>query len=349
MVPEMQSIRSQVIRRLRQAARYIKYRYASRALILMYHRVTELPNDPYLLAVTPKHFAEQLEVIRRYGVPMTLRQMVEALQDGKVPKRGVVVTFDDGYADNLYSAKPLLERYDIPATVFVTTGHVGHPCEFWWDELDRLLLQPGTLPPRLELSLNGHALQWELGEAATYPTADYQRDRNWHIEREDCPTPRHGLHRSLYQLFHNSTAQHKRQLLDDLRIWAGAQPIGRSTHRTLTVNELANLAKQQIIEIGAHTMTHPPLATLAVAEQRNEIRHSKAGIEEIVNRPVTSFAYPHGSYTEETLAVVRGAGFSFACSSDTATVKQGNDPFRLPRVSMRNWDGDTFCHWLQGW
>ena len=90
------------MQRLRQAARRLKYRFASHALILMYHRVTELPNDPYLLAVTPKHFAEQLEVIRRYGVPMPLRQMVEALQNGKVPKRAVVVTFDDGYADNLH-------------------------------------------------------------------------------------------------------------------------------------------------------------------------------------------------------------------------------------------------------
>ena len=337
------------MRRLRQAARRLRYRFAARALILMYHRVTELPNDPYLLAVTPKHFAEQLEVIRRYGVPMSLRQMVKALRDGKVAKRGVVVTFDDGYADNLYSAKPLLERYDIPATVFVTTGHVGHPCEFWWDELDRLLLQPGTLPARLELSLDGHAWQWELAEAATYTTLDYQRNRHWHVERQDDPTPRHRLHRSLYQLLHNFAEIDKQQLLDDLRKWAGAEAMGRSTHRTVDVNEVAHFADRRLVEIGAHTVTHPLLATLPVAAQRNEIRQSKARIEEIVNRPVTSFAYPHGSYTQETLAVVRDTGFSSACSSDTATVKRGNDPFRLPRISMRNWDGDTFCHLLQGW
>jgi len=173
------------MQRLRQAARRLKYRFASHALILMYHRVTELPNDPYLLAVTPKHFAEQLEVIRRYGVPMPLRQMVEALQNGKVPKRAVVVTFDDGYADNLHQAKPLLERYEIPATVFVTAGQVGSRREFWWDELDRLLLQAGTLPARLQLNLNGNAYERELGEASTYTEEDCRRYRDWHIERED--------------------------------------------------------------------------------------------------------------------------------------------------------------------
>jgi peptidoglycan/xylan/chitin deacetylase (PgdA/CDA1 family) len=349
MLPQMKDIRSSGGRRLCQAARRLKYRFASRALILMYHRVTELPNDPYLLAVTPKHFAEQLEGIRRYGVPMGLGQMVEAIRHGKVPKRAVVVTFDDGYADNLYSAKPLLERYDIPATVFVTTGHVGHPCEFWWDELDRLLLQPGILPPRLELSLDGRAWQWELGEAATYTTADYQRDGNWHIEQEDSPTPRHRLHRSLYQLLHNLTETHKQQLLDDLRIWGGAQPMGRLTHRTLSDDERIQLAQKSLVEIGAHTVTHPPLATLAVAAQRNEIRQSRARIEEIVNRPVTSFAYPHGSYTQETLAIVQDEGFSFACSSDTAVVRRGADGFRLPRMSLRNWDGDTFARWLTRW
>jgi peptidoglycan/xylan/chitin deacetylase (PgdA/CDA1 family) len=80
----------------------------------------------------------------------------------------VVITFDDGYADNLHNAKPLLERYDIPATVFVTTGHIGHEREFWGDELDRLLLQPSTLPELLGLSINGSPYQWELGEVAHY-------------------------------------------------------------------------------------------------------------------------------------------------------------------------------------
>ena len=335
--------------RLRQAARWLKYRLSSRALILMYHRVTDLANDPYFLAVTPNHFAEHMEIVRKHCRPLWLQQLVEALRDGNVPKRAIVVTFDDGYADNLYNAKPLLERYDIPATVFVTTGHIGNPSEFWWDELDRLLLQPGTLPPRLELSLDGRAWQWELGEAATYTTADHERHRAWHIEREDDPTPRHRLHRSLYPLLHSSTQKDQRQLMDNLRAWAGAGRTGRPTHRTLLHDELIHLADRRLIEIGAHTVTHPVLGTLPLAAQRDEIRHGRARIQELLDRPVISFAYPHGSYTQETIAVVQEAGFSFACSSDTAVVRRGSDGFRLPRMSMRNWDGEAFSRWLTGW
>jgi len=336
------------MRTLRQLGGWLKRRLARRALILMYHRVANLPNDPYLLAVTPKHFAEQMEVIRKYYFPMRLQGLVQALREGRVPPRAVIVTFDDGYADNLFNAKPVLEQYDVPATVFVTTGAVGHPYEFWWDELDRLLLQPGTLPPRLQLRLDGQAWQWELGEAATYTTVDYQRNRHWHIEQEDSPTPRHRLHRSLYQLMHNLEERDKQQLLQDLRTWASAQPMGRPTHRNLSLHELTHLADQWLIEIGAHTVTHPALATLPVTTQRDEILQSRTRIEEVLDRSVLSFAYPHGSYTQDTLAIVRDAGFSFACSSDTATVRRDSDPFRLPRISMRNWDGESFSRCLVG-
>jgi peptidoglycan/xylan/chitin deacetylase (PgdA/CDA1 family) len=342
------TMRSRGMRRLRQAAGYLKYRFASQALILMYHRVAELPNDPYLLAVSPKHFAQQMEVIRRYGVPMRLGRLVDALQEGKIPKRAIVLTFDDGYADNLYNAKPLLERYDIPATVFVTTGHVGQLREFWWDEVDRLLLQPGTLPPLLELSLNGRRWRWELGNTATYTTADYEWHRDWQIEQQDDPTSRQRVFRSLYQRLHTLTAEDRQQLLGELRTWAGAEPIGRPTHRTLSPDEVVHLAEGGLVEIGAHSVTHPMLAALGVVAQQEEIRCSRAHLEEMLNHPVTSFAYPHGSYTPETLAVVRQAGFSSACSSDTALVRRRTNGFRLPRICVRDWDGETFARWLKG-
>jgi peptidoglycan/xylan/chitin deacetylase (PgdA/CDA1 family) len=95
-------------------------------------------------------------------MPIPLQQLVEALQEGKVPARAVVVTFDDGYPDNLHEAMPLLERYDISATMFVTAGQLGSQREPWWDELDRLLLQPGILPPKLRLNINGSTFDFHI-------------------------------------------------------------------------------------------------------------------------------------------------------------------------------------------
>jgi peptidoglycan/xylan/chitin deacetylase (PgdA/CDA1 family) len=111
------------------------------AIILCYHRIADLPQSPRRLWVSPHRFAEQLEVLTRNFVPLSLAELIKRLQEGKVPEKSVVITFDDGYADNFWNARPLLERFGVPATVFVTTGLVGTEREFYWDELEWLLLR----------------------------------------------------------------------------------------------------------------------------------------------------------------------------------------------------------------
>ncbi|MDE3052180.1 MAG: polysaccharide deacetylase family protein, partial [Nitrospirota bacterium] len=83
-----------------------------------------MPSDPQLLCVTPEHFKEHVEILRNNACPMALGEMVRALRDNTLPRRAVAVTFDDGYADNLLNGKPSLERYEVPATVYVISGFV---------------------------------------------------------------------------------------------------------------------------------------------------------------------------------------------------------------------------------
>jgi peptidoglycan/xylan/chitin deacetylase (PgdA/CDA1 family) len=335
--------------RLRQARHWLKSRLAPPAIILMYHRVTELANDPHLLAVTPEHFAEQLDVIRAHGVPMRLQELVRSLRQGRVPPRAVAVTFDDGYADNLHRAKPLLAHYEVPATVFVTAGQVGRTREFWWDELDRLLLQPGTLPPVLRLRLNGSVREWRLEESSTYTVEEYQHDRHWHVECRDDPGPRQRVFRGLFDLLYLLPSAQRWTILDELTAWAEAPPIARPSHQTLTSEEAVRLAEGDLVEVGAHTMTHPVLAALSVIEQRQEIQESKARLEAMLGDEVVSFAYPHGSSTLETAATVGEAGFLCACSSQPDAVFRRANRFQLPRLGVRDWDGDTFARWLRWW
>jgi peptidoglycan/xylan/chitin deacetylase (PgdA/CDA1 family) len=335
--------------RLRQARHWVKSRLAPPAIILMYHRVVELTNDPHLLAVTPEHFAQQLEAIRAYGVPMRLRDLVQSLRQGKVPRRAVAITLDDGYADNLEYAKPLLARYDVPATVFVTAGQVGGRREFWWDELDRLLLQPGTLPPVLRLRLNGSVHEWRLEKASTYTDEEYRHHRHWHVECREDPGPRQRVFRALFDLLYLLPSEPRWRILDELTAWAQAPPIARPSHRALTAEEALRLAEGDLVEIGAHTMTHPVLAALSASEQRQEIQESKARLETMLGREVGSFAYPHGSITPEAAASVGEAGFVCACSSHADAVFRTANRFQLPRVGVRDWDGDTFSRWLKWW
>jgi peptidoglycan/xylan/chitin deacetylase (PgdA/CDA1 family) len=82
-----------------------------RGLIVVYHRIAEPTLDPQLLCVSPQHFAEHLEIMTRSYAPLSLRALGQRVEEGRVPSRALVVTFDDGYADNLSHATPLLERY----------------------------------------------------------------------------------------------------------------------------------------------------------------------------------------------------------------------------------------------
>jgi len=303
------------------------------------------------LAVTPRRFAEHLEVLRQHARPVQLRELSQALHYGNLADRSVVITFDDGYADNLHNAKPLLERHDVPATVFVASGYVGRKREFWWDELDRLLLQPGALPERLQLIVNGNTYQWELGEAAYYTVEDFRRHRGWRAW-DKSPTPRHHLYTSLYEVLRPASEEERRRKLSELRRWTVTAPARRSNHRALSLEEIDKLQEGGLLEVGAHTVTHPVLSALPPVSQRHEIGKSKARLEKILDHPVSSFAYPYGKprdYTAETVDIVRQAGFACACSGFAGLVRRSSDRFQLPRVYVRNWSGDRLARQLSRW
>ena len=119
--------------------------------VLLYHRVIVTSSDPWGLNVSPRHFAEHLEVLRAQWQPIPLNDLVRNMSHGLLSDLQVAVTFDDGYADNLYEVVPALERFDVQATFFVTSGRSSPNREFWWDQLGRVLLQPGELPRWLTL------------------------------------------------------------------------------------------------------------------------------------------------------------------------------------------------------
>jgi glycosyltransferase involved in cell wall biosynthesis/peptidoglycan/xylan/chitin deacetylase (PgdA/CDA1 family)/SAM-dependent methyltransferase len=318
-----------------------------RTLILLYHRVTQAMTDPWSLCVTSAHFSEHVETLQRHARIMHLHELVDGLDKHALPDRSVVITFDDGYADNLHNAKRVLERYDAQATVFIATGNTGHS-EFWWDILGRLFLCPGKLPESLHLTISGCASRWELGEAAYCDDAAFWRHRHWRAQ-DDPPTPRQEIYRILWERLVLLADGERRRVLDELLAWAGVDPLGRSTDRCLSVEEIRNLASGGLVDIGAHTVTHSALAVLPAASQWDEITESKIRLEEILGRPVSWFAYPYGSagtYTEESVGLVRQAGFVGACTTSSGAVNLRADRFQLPRVHVCDWDGDEFAQRL---
>jgi peptidoglycan/xylan/chitin deacetylase (PgdA/CDA1 family) len=312
--------------------------------VLLYHRITESPFDPWDMSVTPQHFAQHLEILTNRCQPMGLGEMVRALCAGRKLRRAVAITFDDGYADNLHNARPLLERYGVPATVFVTTGGIDSEHGFWWDELERLVLRTEELPGALALRVHGKSFHRELGKAARPGTrADLRR--RWR-KGDSAPDARCALYGTLWELLQPLPASEQRKVLRDVANWAGNPTREAPDHRTLSAEGIRSLAKGGLIEIGAHTVTHPVLAVLPAGCQKREMQQSKDRLQAIVNAPVTSFSYPFGSpgldYTPQTAALVREAGFNRGCSGAVGLLGRHTDRYQLPRLTVPDCDGEAF-------
>ncbi len=319
-----------------------------KTLILMYHRVADVEADPWGLCVTPQHFREQLEVLRKSYRVIRLKELTDELASGTIPRNSIVITFDDGYCDNFLQAKPFLEQQEVPATIFLVSGQIEKQKEFWWDELERIFLQPGTLPESVQLRIDGDRHVWELAASSNYSTEEAVRYSQWRTEMKP-PTLRHSVYYAIWQLMQPLSEERKQDILDELNAWAGSTRQARSTYRTLSREQVSSLAKGDLIEIGAHTVTHPVLPKFSQQTQRQEIEQSKMQLEKILGRPVDTFAYPHGEYSNDTITILRDAGFRCSCSTVPQIIKKEMDPFELPRFQALNWNGDEFSKQLQEW
>jgi peptidoglycan/xylan/chitin deacetylase (PgdA/CDA1 family) len=326
----------------------------ARSLILLYHRVAAPVTDPWRLAVHPDRFAEHLGVLRDGGYePVALGELVASLRRRRVPERAVAVTFDDGYADNLETGLPLLERFGIPATVFATAGSELRHQELWWMQLEALLLEPGVLPERLEVATESFTWAWTLDGAATWTQEQAALHTRWcAADAGPPPSPRHAAFRSLLDGLRQVDAAERDAVLARLHATVGAERSRRVTHRLMDGDELCRLAGSDLVDIGGHTLSHPRLAQLPADLQRVEIAGSKARLEEVLGRSITAFAYPFGTHRDfnrASVRAVRAAGYTSAGAVRDRALSRSSDPFALPRVGVGDWTAEEFERRLERW
>jgi peptidoglycan/xylan/chitin deacetylase (PgdA/CDA1 family) len=252
-------------------------------------------------------------------------------------KPQVAITFDDGYADNYYSAFPILKDVGAPATIFVTTGFLDGRVEPPWDALNRLLLEPTVLPETLELRVGRRLRRWHI--VAEEGLAEHGTNTT---QTPSGAFDRPRLHRELTTLLLDLTPADRGCVMEQLRDWAGGRREQRHAHRFMTAGELAQLDRSSLIEIGAHTVNHPVLSALPHSAQHYELARSKADLENILDRRVNGFSYPYGSwadYSRESVRIARRL-FGYACANTPGRVTSGSDRHQLPRVIVRDWDGE---------
>jgi peptidoglycan/xylan/chitin deacetylase (PgdA/CDA1 family) len=296
----------------------------SETLVLCYHRVAEGVDDPFQLCVTPANFASQLDEIALHGEPSTLADM-------SVPSRRprVVVTFDDGYVDNLTNALPIAEAKGIPITVFVTSGVLGSNRGFWWDRLGTLLRSRPLGTSEICLPTSAGTVRMGLGSSKASVDLESVRQRL-------LPLPVSEIHRVL-------------DAVSEQWETSAASP---ADARSLTPSEFVQLAASEVVTIGAHTADHVRLRGLPEQDQLRTISSSRKELEQLSGQGISHFAYPFGgrdSFDDGSVDAVRSAGFETACTTIPGNAGPASDPYRLPRRIVMNWGRLRFRASLRRW
>lgn len=266
--------------------------------ILTYHGVTDVESRGIEnfqgKHVSAETFAHQVRYLREHERALRLSDLIDAYERGDDPD-GVVVTFDDGYQNNYRVALPILERFEVPATFFFSTGFLGTDRMFWVDEVE--LAVDATGADRLDVT------GWGLG---VYPLATSAErmtavtELKAHLKRVDD-----GLRESRVA-----------ELAESLPPRPGHTP--SPNYRTLTWDEVRALARSPLVEIGAHTVDHPILTRIGGEALRCQVGDSKKALERETGRPVTQFAYPNGGpddFDATVIHAVRAAGFRCGCTT----------------------------------
>jgi peptidoglycan/xylan/chitin deacetylase (PgdA/CDA1 family) len=295
--------------------------------VLLYHRIRDAKFDPQLLCVSADNFEAHLQILQdRYRI-VKLSEIINDARAGVFKPDTVALTFDDGYLDNLTVAAPLLEKYKIPATIFITSGILNAGYEFWWDELDRIFFQTSELPSSLTMEFTEGAKTWKT----------------------NIPAERFAAWEELSASLRSAKPEAIHAVMEFLRTWADIEAEIRHDYRRLNKARLRTLSRSPFIEIGSHTVQHPRLSALSGDEQKEELLQSKKTLEEIIQQPVRLISYPFGSavdFNDETRNAVSAAGYEAGIANIQAQVDAPFDDRAVPRRLVRNWNGDTFADWL---
>jgi peptidoglycan/xylan/chitin deacetylase (PgdA/CDA1 family) len=308
----------------------------------MYHRVATPPSDVWEIAVSPQHFEEHLQVLQANWRVMPLSEMVHSLKQGNIPNRSIALTFDDGYADNIEVALPLLEQYKLPATFFLTSINQG---PFWWDSLEVLLLSEPHLPTTFLLPFDGGSV--DLAEEATLTDDMRYQHTLWKPLEMEPPTKRARLYLHLWQQLRPLAPEQQETFLQTLYLQNKVAP--NDLNEVSSQQQLQVLHNHPLIEVGAHTAQHPALGMHPAPFQQEQIGRNKAALEALFQQKIATLAYPYGHYNGDSMQIAEQLTFEAAFTTNPEPLTRRSHRFQLGRFQVADWNGKLLEQKLSSW
>lgn len=319
------------------------------ACVLMYHRIASPEADIWKIAVEPTNFEQQIQFLAKKSTVLSVPELVEAVSKKQVRSNTVAITFDDGYADNFLVAKPILDHYGVPATFFVASQTIDTTVEFWWDELENILLFTPQLPTTFSLTIAGEVVVGSLEQEAHLSAPLRQQLQRWDACDEPAPSRRAGLFLEVWRKLRLLPYTEQQQYLRTIREWAGVLPSQRPDYRAMSLTELRELGASELHTIGLHTHTHPALAFHTAKVQQQEIQSNQSFLEQETGRQPTILAYPYGNHNQETIAVAAELKLQACFTTEAKLVNRNADKFRLGRFQVLNSPLSSFAQQLRKW
>jgi peptidoglycan/xylan/chitin deacetylase (PgdA/CDA1 family) len=276
------------------------------ARILYYHRVND-DADPFFPAITTTLFEQQMSFLARHYKVVGMAELLDHLQNGS-PEPVLAITFDDGYQDNYANALPILERYGLPATIFLSTGAIDSREPLWFEQLALALKKTDRAYLDIEVDI---------------PRRFPLRTQQERLKANDA----------IFALLRALPNVDRTRYLDELLRQSGVVDDPERRNRMLTWEQI-RLMTTRGITFGGHTVSHPFISKLPADQVTWEVSECKRRIEDQLQRPADYFAYPNGreqDFGAWNKDLIRAAGYKAAVTTIWGMNYRSTDPMELRR------------------
>ncbi len=321
--------------------------FPNKIITLMYHRITNAETNPWEICVSPQHFEEQIQLLKTDFNVISTDEALRQLKLHNIKNNSVCITFDDGYADNYTHAKPLLEKYNCPATFFIPTAFINRQMLFWWDELEFIFLHNRKLPHNLLLNIAGDTNNYMIDE--TELTEQQWLDHQQWKWYEIPPTKRCKVFLNIREkLRPQSYAEIQRQITA-IKNWAGLSNYNCTDCLPMNEEQLPDLSKNNLFRIGMHTHTHVDLQGREKQVQIEEILCCKKALLNNYGIEANALAYPYGRFDYNTIEAAEELQLDACFTTEAISIYCNADTTKLGRFQVGNWDKAAFKNELIQW